>query len=287
MKESNIRELEGLSDRSMPGSVRHEIGDWVLRSGLRSTGRANSVWIRGDPGASVVSAIDEVEEWYQNRGTVPIFQIFDGADPAVTAELDSRGYQHRTGAVVMIADLERINSSDSAIDSVTMAVSTSATPAFASLVDDADRVAEMVATTLQQRFITVADAGGVVIGGGLGIVDREWVGVFAMQTQPWARRQGVAGRVLSEIVESGRLAGATRIWLQVMPDNEAARSLYNGVGFVDAHQYQYRHLPNLLARRQEVDRVGVRLLERSVWMVLRWGSMSHPFDRMKREVLRG
>ncbi len=242
MKEQHHVELESLSDRSMPGLRREQIGDWLLREALASSGRANSVWVRGDPGCAVSTAIDQAEHWYGRRDMTPIFQIFDGNDPEIGHELDSRGYRTVTGAVVMTADLESLDSAGPTAGR--SASSESPDRSFVSLVGDDDRLAETVMTPLDKCFVTVFDDDGGLLGGGLGVIDGRWLGVFAMNTRPEARRRGVARRVLRDLIKHGRHEGATTSWLQVMPTNGAARALYRSVGFVDSHVYHYRAGPN-------------------------------------------
>ncbi|MEO0495524.1 MAG: GNAT family N-acetyltransferase, partial [Actinomycetota bacterium] len=84
-----------VSDRATPGIVRSAIGGWILRSSLGETGRANSCAPIGDPGLSLVDAVDAVEAWYGERDRPVTFQLFDDTDVEVRRELDRRGY--RTG----------------------------------------------------------------------------------------------------------------------------------------------------------------------------------------------
>ncbi len=200
------------------------------------------MWVRGDPGCAVTTAIDRVEHWYSQRAMTPIFQVFEGSDPEVDRELDSRGYRTVTGAAVMTADLEGLDLGTPSMGRSSS--SGSADPSFASLVGDDDRLAETVMTPLDKCFVTVFDDDGGLLGGGLGVVDGRWLGVFAMNTRPEARRRGVARRVLGELIERGRENGAATSWLQVMPTNDVAGELYRSVGFVESHEYHYRAGPN-------------------------------------------
>lgn len=78
---------------------------------------------------------------------------------------------------------------------------------------------------------------------------------------PEARRRGVALSVVRDVVDRLEAAGATRITLEVAPENRAARALYRGLGFVDG-----RWLRVLVTRRSnlssppgatEAERVGL------------------------------
>jgi ribosomal-protein-alanine N-acetyltransferase len=57
--------------------------------------------------------------------------------------------------------------------------------------------------------------------------------LVALATLPEARRQGVARRLLAELVAAARAAGARRVTLEVARGNAAARALYESAGFVE------------------------------------------------------
>ncbi len=239
MDESLSPTLEVLSDRSMPGFRRRGLGDWVLRAALGATGRANSVWPTGEPGVPVEEAVDQVEDWYAALGLAPVFQLFDGADPGLVAELDLRGYADREGALVMTGEIRRL-SLPPGPTGVRAVLEAEAPPHHRVLMGDDVRLAELTAADLERRFVTVVDGENGLLGGGVAVLDGPWVGVFAMKTLPGARRRGVASRVLAEIGGWALASGADRMWLQVMGSNAGARALYRRVGLVESHSYGYR-----------------------------------------------
>ncbi len=234
--------LEVLSDRSMPGSRRFSIGEWVLRASLGSTGRANSAWAIGDPGLPVIDALDRTELWYREQGLVPIFQRFQPETEDLDAELDKRGYSHKPGAIVMVGSTDsiRAESDPYRLNPRPTKCWSEPPPVFADLVADTNRLAEITETKLSQQCVVVSDSEGAPLGGALSTLDEEWLGLFAMVTVPAARRQGVASFVINELVRRGIDAGASRVWLQVAPDNDGAISLYQRLGMTEAHRYHYR-----------------------------------------------
>ncbi|MDY7103500.1 MAG: GNAT family N-acetyltransferase [Actinomycetota bacterium] len=253
MGEIGRRTLELWSDRSMPGSERHQLGGWVLRADRGATGRANSVWPTGKPDRPVGAAVDAAERWYADRGRRTMFQLFDGVDPDLGAELDHRGYLEVPGALVMVAPIAAPEAetavaapavpAPAGAGGVEVRCATSPSPAFATLVDDDDRLAEMASAGLVQRYVTAHASGGSVLGGGLGTLDGDGFGVFAMRTVEAARRRGVATLVLAELRRAGHELGASTLWLQVMADNTAARALYRREGLEVVHGYRYRASP--------------------------------------------
>ncbi len=237
-------ELEALSDRAMPGTQRDRIGQWVLRSDRGATGRANSLWPVGDPGCDLATAIDRAEAWFAERQLKPHVMIFDDCDPAVSTELSRRGYLQRTGSDVMMTSIAELNRQPFSTQSPDWAVDVTTTPTEATtiLTGDTDRLAENATTFLPQRYVAVRHK-DELLGGGIGTIDDDWIGVFAMKTMPAARRRGVASLVLRSLVAAGQRAGATKVWLQVMPDNTGAKNLYVGLGFEVVHAYHYLVAP--------------------------------------------
>jgi ribosomal protein S18 acetylase RimI-like enzyme len=75
---------------------------------------------------------------------------------------------------------------------------------------------------------------------GLGVLEQGWVGVFCMNTRPEFRRQGAGQAVLRALAGWGDEAGATRMYLQVMEENQPAGGLYTRAGFGTLYTYHYR-----------------------------------------------
>lgn len=241
-------QLELLSDRSMPGLERFKIGEWTLRCGLGATGRANSAWASGSAGHDIGDAVDRTESWYRARGAKAGFQIFDGGDRVfddggLRDELDRRAYVEADGGLVLVAEIPSISlrSESEAVSHIQSAKS--ATEDFASLIGNQNRVIEMSTTVLPQHYLTAFDTSGAVLGGGKSTLDGRWLGIFAMVTAEDARGRGVASTVMAELLTQGARRGAKLAWLQVMPGNEPARSLYEAMGFKQQHKYHYRFAP--------------------------------------------
>lgn len=241
------RLLEELSDRAMPGSDRLQLGPWVLRASRGATSRANTAWAAGRPDLPMMQACDQVERWYRDRDLAPGFQIWNGTDPSLIAELDRRCYRRAEGALVLtrsVAGREAstaMDKSDARLASIAQVVSTALpTAQFFGLFVESDRLQELLDSSLPKCFVTLSDGSGRLLGGGAGVLDGGQLGIFSMTTLVAARRLGVARRVLDEVTEWGITGGATACWLQVMASNMPATRLYTSTGFKRAHQYHYR-----------------------------------------------
>jgi len=86
--------------------------------------------------------------------------------------------------------------------------------------------------------------GGATVAIGRGAVDDGWLGVTGVEVDPTGRRQGLATAIMHAL---WRWAvdehGATRSYLQVRADNDAALALYEGLGYWHHHAYRYRSEP--------------------------------------------
>lgn len=234
------RSLEQLSDRSMPGRERHAIGDWICRAANGVTGRANSCTAIGNPSLSIEQGVDEAEAWFNNRGLRPLFQVWEGCPSELVEAFDRRGYATGEGAEVMVLDVRTAGWPEPEARvtvpelSHTLPVDEPLTP----------RLEELMMTELPKLVASIpGDLAGTHLSSGVGLLDDDALGIFAMRTAPDHQRQGFAGSILSALLTAGVASGAKVSWLQVMPSNEPALSLYKRFGFESAQAYHYRAAP--------------------------------------------
>ena len=79
-----------------------------------------------------------------------------------------------------------------------------------------------------------------IVATGLGILDRDYIGVYAINVDAGHRRQGLARKIVKTLLEEGKKAGARRAYLQVVADNDPAIRLYEDLGFSPAYTYWFR-----------------------------------------------
>jgi len=190
---------------------------------------------------SIARAVDEMIDWYRGFSVRPTFQIFDGVSAELSTELDRRGWLTATGAVIMSAEIVGLQLPDRIEpDNRLTRVARQPDQAFADLVGDPDRLTELTTSRLSQTFATLSGPGDKLLGGAMSMRDSDWLGVFAMKTRPEALRTGVASHLLGVLAEADRSLMASKLWLQVRPDNVPAMRLYESVGFTRVHGYHYR-----------------------------------------------
>lgn len=71
-------------------------------------------------------------------------------------------------------------------------------------------------------------------------IEDELVGLYDVFTAHAARGQGLATLLCGHVLSDAMRRGAKVAYLQVEGDNEAARSVYQRMGFTDAYAYHYR-----------------------------------------------
>ena len=80
---------------------------------------------------------------------------------------------------------------------------------------------------------------GAIVSVGRAVVRNGLMGLFQIATDPTARRQGHAHRLVQSLLAWGRQQGAMRAYLQVVDENIAARALYRSIGFKTFYGYTY------------------------------------------------
>ena len=84
------------------------------------------------------------------------------------------------------------------------------------------------------------DSEGHCVAAGMAVRDGDIVGMFDVVTDPGQRRKGHAAMLVEHLLAQGAAGGATTAYLQVEPENTAARALYGRYGFKDCYAYWYR-----------------------------------------------
>lgn len=81
---------------------------------------------------------------------------------------------------------------------------------------------------------------GLVVACGLGVVERQIIGLHDIITDPAYRGRGLAEQMILHLPHWGKSQGAVSSYLQVVAENAPARRLYAKLGYTDAYSYWYR-----------------------------------------------
>lgn len=251
MTNSLIHHLEELAANALPAEMVQVVDGWRLRFTWNIARRANSVWpnAAGDY-HSLQEKLQTVEAFYGRFHTPVRFQMTPAAQPSNLDEiLAERGYRQDSMVDVQTADLATVLAQAEPAHQVVVSPNLDADwfTAYRELGGFSSFNAE-VRRRLFQRIATPAVytavwINGRIIGVGTGVYERGWVGVFNMQTHPEYRRQGIATAILHALAEWGQEQTATKMYLQVAENNEAAQTVYGRLGFTTLYTYHYRELP--------------------------------------------
>jgi N-acetylglutamate synthase len=194
------------------------LGEWVLRSGVTPVqiARAGSVLAMGDPGMPVAEAAAAVVAFYDSLDRPAWAQVEVGGE--IEAVLVSLGWLRarpdEADSVYLLVPVSRLQRGLPVQGEVSLAV------------DDPRAVATIGALARAR-----------------GAIDGDWLGLHDIWVAPEARRQGLALRVIAELVDWGASLGATTAYLQVRGDNAPALALYERLGFEPHHTYRYLAAP--------------------------------------------
>ena len=81
---------------------------------------------------------------------------------------------------------------------------------------------------------------GKIIATGLGILDRNYIGLYAIHVREDFRHKGYARQICTALLKEGKKKGATKAYLQVVEGNTPARNLYESLGLHYLYTYWFR-----------------------------------------------
>ncbi len=262
MSANPIHHIETLAFSAWPAREIEPLHGWRLRASEGATSRANSVWPNAPLGdVSLDAQIGQAERFYRARNLPPQFQLSPAAQPAdLDAALAARGYERHSPTLVQTAPTEAIlratpglyGQSDFALEVAEGWDDDSERDWFAVYqeVGGYDERAASERRAIIQRLsqqpqqplaLATLRLHEEPVAVGLGVVEDEWMGLFCMATLPGARRRGAGTALLRTLaIWAAQMQGATRVYLQVEVENQAAQALYARIGFETLYSYHYR-----------------------------------------------
>lgn len=265
MRPYDIKKIEDLSLNAWPSWQMQVYDGWILRFSHFYTHRTNSVDQIGPSAIPLPEKIAFCEEVYRDWGTPCAFKISPVGDPALDGMLEERGYGIEHATTVMVRRLDRGTDSGAGTDhesdcssrkedsgpDFTFRVTGIVDPVWLNALFDLKGevnpvhrriVPNMYAAIPKKQIPVLVQDGGRTVGTGLGILDRDAVGVYAIHVAEDYRRRGVGSRIVRTILREAAERGAVSAYLQVVSDNAPAKALYRNLGFSDFYRYYFRVL---------------------------------------------
>ena len=262
-----IRHMEEISLNAWPSHKIELYDGWLIRYSCNYTYRTNAVEQVGASTIPVPEKVAYCEQVYRGYSTPCHFKIHPLLDPAFDRYLSEQDYEIRHVTEVMTLDLKRMNvlsPSSSEYDFENRLgmpscihygkdVSVLLTPFITEewirgvfhLNGTCDPQLRRIVPSMffaipKKTIVASVELDGRMVASGLGICDRDYIGIYAIYVSPGCRRRHFARAVCSALLREGRHQGARYAYLQVVKGNQNAKNLYLSLGFDSFYTYWFR-----------------------------------------------
>jgi GNAT superfamily N-acetyltransferase len=241
----DARRIEELSLNSSapPGQLVYD--GWLLRLAAGKAKRARSVNAVYESRLPVAQKIDYCERLYAGARLPAIFRLTPFVQPpCLDGELERRGYlRFETTSVQSACVGEHGPASAAQVVELSRWVDEVGELRGSPAEHRASHLARLQGMPLALRAVVLREAGRVVATG-LVMAEDDCAGLFDIVTRESVRRRGHGRAVVASLLHAARELGCRHAYLQVGSDNEPARRLYAGFGFVQRYEYWYRGRPS-------------------------------------------
>ena len=253
----DIKTIEDLSLNAWPSHQMQVYDGWILRFSYFYTHRTNSVEQIGPSILPFEEKVSYCEQIYQRWQTPCIFKITPLCDPALESLLIKKGYhtEHRTE--VMVLDLNNVKTDPASTPDINIeetpykklhiqhSISLDWINGLFDLKQTTDPIHRKIVPSMYAAIpkdviaVSIRD-NGRIIGTGLGILDRDYIGIYAIHVEEEYRGRHYASAIVGTLLSEGKKKGATRAYLQVVSGNQPAIALYRKAGFRKLYTYWFR-----------------------------------------------
>jgi len=218
---------------------------WVLRFADGYTKRANSVNPIHYSTCDLNVKINECENLYSANGLPTVYKITPFVHPAVLDfVLEERGYSLVEPTSVQTVKLDRLREPTHASVRISEDISAEWLNDFCRLSGTSDKnksVMERMYSNIKTKkgFVSLYLEERVVACG-LGVIERECIGLYDIVTDPDYRNRGLAEQMILRLLRWGKENGAKISCLAVVASNAPALRLYSKLGYSEVYKYWYR-----------------------------------------------
>jgi len=240
-----IRHLEELSLNALPALQTTYLDGWVVRFADGYTKRANSVNPLYTSVTSIESKMSYCESMYAVRKQPTVYKMTSLAEPRkLDNELAARGYREEPGASVQLLALEGLEVPHQGRVTLSADANEQWLNAYFRLNNVQERympvMRHMITHIAPQKCLAAVYIEGQIAAVGLGVLDRGFLGLFDIVTEPSMRQKGYGHQLMLYLLNWGKANGADYAYLQVMMSNSPALYLYQKLGFEEIYRYWYR-----------------------------------------------
>ena len=241
---ATIRQIEEAGLNAWPAHQQVLSDGWLLRFANGYTKRANSVNPTYESVLKLDQKIDYCEWIYQQMGLPPVFRMIPLAQENLDLILDERGYQKIDPTRVLtlsLVDWDSIVSPERHIRELPLEQWMGVFSEISgSLVEKQPAHAQILRNIINPYYATALEISGKWVACGLGVLERDWFGLFDIVAHPDYRQQGLGTQLVAGMLDWAKSEGAKQSYLQVMENNPPALGLYAKLGYTNAYGYWYR-----------------------------------------------
>ena len=228
------------------------VDGWIVRLSPGKAQRARCINAVAEGRSSLSDKLASCQALYRTAGLRLLFRITPFAQPpSLDGWLAQRGYQRFGDTHVMVCSSLPRHLEGEAPEG--LSVESVAPEAYAHIVGEfrgtplAGRLAHaerLQHSPVPYHGLVLRAADGQVLACGQVAIEGDLVGLYDVFTAPQARRRGLSRWLCAQLLAQAREQGARIGYLQVDAGNQAARVVYQRLGFVDGYHYHYRALPS-------------------------------------------
>lgn len=243
---NKIKTIEDLSLNAWPSHQIQIYDGWLLRFSYFYTHRTNCIEQIGPSSIPLDDKLTYCEEIYEKWGSPAIYKINPLLDSSFDQKLTERGYHmaHITEVMTM-GLLERKPYSKPSRVILRSKISPSWLNALFSMKGTTNQLHRTIVPSMYAAIPKDTIAAYIydkdqIVGTGLGILDRDYIGLYAIHVHEAYRGQGIGREICCAILDTAMEYGASSAYLQVIKGNIPAKNLYSSLGFQDFYTYWFR-----------------------------------------------
>ena len=251
MGKFRIGEIEEILLNAFPSIDREIYDGWILNFSNAYTYRANCIYPFYASNYDLKDKIKHCEDQYRELFLPVVYKM----TVAVSAELDllleDEGYKIVKYVDVMCRSLEDWKETNDYCtnDDYTLVIQDVMDEAWLDGVNQLieipypsmEKVQKKIFHQIHMPLVCVKVMhGDRIIGTGLGVLERKYIGLYAIHVDKDYRCQGIGYDICSYIMSYGKQMGATKAHLQVRQGNDSAFHMYRKLGFDPIYTQWFR-----------------------------------------------
>lgn len=243
---SEIKLLEDISLNAWPSYQMQLYDGWILRYSDFYTHRTNCIEQIGTSTIPWEEKLRYCEEIYRYWNTPTIYKITPMLPPLFDSFLEEHNYTIERLTFVMAQKLKAFFPIPC---SVKITLEYQITPKWleglfrlknTTKEKHLDIVPSMYAAIPKDIIAASISIDNKIVATGLGILDRNYIGLYAIHVDDKYCNQQWGRGICSTILNEGMKRGASYGYLQVIDGNDNAKHLYESLGFIEQYTYWFR-----------------------------------------------